>query len=144
MWRRVVRYKLSNAWQDTEWVPCHHGTARPQVAEANRVVKRQGSHIFSGQSAHRWRWDCQPYAPAGRPLPPGRFLVLISVRGWVDPRATVQVERSIRSVENSNDLIGNRTSDVRACSITNYDTACPQFRQAFLNVIYTNMLASND
>jgi hypothetical protein len=29
---------------------------------------------------------------AGRSLAPGRFLVLISVRGWVDFRATVQLE----------------------------------------------------
>jgi hypothetical protein len=38
---------------------------------------------FSRQSAHMWRWG-QPYAPAA-PYFPRIFLVLISVRSWVDP-----------------------------------------------------------
>jgi hypothetical protein len=43
---------------------------------------------FAWQSDHR----CHHYALAA-PLPPGRFLVLISVRGCVNPRALVWLER---------------------------------------------------
>jgi hypothetical protein len=31
--------------------------------------------------------------PAARPLPPGRFLILTSVRDWVDPRVILPLER---------------------------------------------------
>jgi hypothetical protein len=48
---------------------------------------------LSRQSAHRRQWGCQPYVPVDCPLtPPRRFLVLIFVRGCVDPRATVWLE----------------------------------------------------
>jgi hypothetical protein len=48
--------------------------------------------------------------------PPGRFLVLISARGWVDPKDH-SAAGSISSIEKPNDLFGNRTRDLPACSI---------------------------
>jgi hypothetical protein len=53
---------------------------------------------------------------SGRRLPSGRFLVLNSVRSWVDPRAILWLE-GLGQLKKSNDLIGNRTSDLPACSI---------------------------
>jgi hypothetical protein len=61
---------------------------------------------------------------AGSPLPPGRLLVLNSVRGRADPR-DIGAAR-IRSIEKSNDLIGNRTRDLPACSIVPQPTTLPR------------------
>jgi hypothetical protein len=58
--------------------------------EAHTVVGRQGCHILytiGTQMALRLL-----ALRAGRPLPPGRFLVLISVRDRVYPRAIVRPE----------------------------------------------------
>jgi hypothetical protein len=62
---------------------------------------------------------------AGRFLPPRRFLVLISVRGWVDPRTIVQLE-GVGKLKQSTSS-GTLTGDLLACkhsASTNYATAC--------------------
>jgi hypothetical protein len=61
---------------------------------------------------------------AGRPLPPGRSLVSISVRGWVEPRAIVRLD-GLGKLKKSNDLIGNRNRDLPACSVVPQITTLP-------------------
>jgi hypothetical protein len=53
---------------------------------------------------------------SGRLLHPKRFMILISVRGWVDARAIVQLE-GLSQLNKANYLIVSETRDLPACSI---------------------------
>jgi hypothetical protein len=61
---------------------------------------------------------------AGRPLPPGKFLALISLKTLSRPQGHSAAGR-IRSIEKSNYLIGNRTRDLPAYSIVPQPTTLP-------------------
>jgi hypothetical protein len=72
---------------------------------------------------------------ADRPLPPGRFLVLISVKGCVDPRAIVRLT-GFRKLK-KNGLIGTRTRDHLACGILPQPNTLPSAPYCDVRNVFT-------
>jgi hypothetical protein len=61
---------------------------------------------------------------ASRLLPSGSFLLLISVRGWIDPRVTVRLDLLGKLKESTSSE--TRTGDLPTCSIVPQPTALPR------------------
>jgi hypothetical protein len=78
---------------------------------------------------------------AGRPLIPGRFLVLVSVTRLSQPRDHSATGRTTL-IEKSNNLIGNRTRDLPACSIVPQPTT--PLRVPRVRWIISQMLGSDN
>jgi hypothetical protein len=70
---------------------------------------------LSRQLVHRWLLGCQLYPPAA--LQPQKYLlVLITVRGSVNPRAMVRLEE-LGKLKNCKDLVWIRTRELPVCSV---------------------------
>jgi hypothetical protein len=98
-------------WNTDSFIYLKQSHYRP--GQTLRVPGGWGSQV-SRQSAHESGKVVSLYAPTAF-TPQETFLVLISVRGWVNSRATVRLE-GLCQWKKSNDTIGNRTHDLPACS----------------------------
>jgi hypothetical protein len=95
----------------------HEGPKGCETSRLSHFLQPVGSQLMIRLSALH----------ASHPLPPTpeRFLVLISVRGWVASRATVWLE-GLGKLKKSTSS-GTRTRDLLACSIVPQPTTLPSY-----------------
>jgi hypothetical protein len=102
--------------------------------EARRIWDVEAPTL-SRQLTHKWRWGCQLYSRAGRPLPPrkipGTHFCSIPSRPQVR-----SVAGRIRTIEQSNDFLGNRTHDLPACSIVPQPTTLSRATPTEVSLIF--------
>jgi hypothetical protein len=99
------------SWYRTRAVVVRSYTCnRPRRPVGFRAVE---ASTFSRQSAHRWRWECQPYAPASLYPQEDSWYSFLSL-SWLQGHSAAW---RIRSIEIFNDHIGNQTRNLWACSI---------------------------
>jgi hypothetical protein len=78
---------------------------------------------FSRQSAHRWRWCCQPYAPGALyPQEDSWYSFLLEAE---DPRAIVRLA-SLGQLKKPSDLNGNETRGLPASIIVTQPSTLPR------------------
>jgi hypothetical protein len=68
-------------------------------------------------------------------LSPGRLLVLISVRGSVNPRAVMRLD-GLGQLKKSNGLIGIRSRDITACITVSQPTMLSSVTVSFNKYIF--------
>ena len=109
---------INHSCHNKQWCPrIHHCKATPLQAWTGPEGSRR-LRLLDFKTISTWRWkSCQPYAPATF-TPQEIFLVLISVSPQCHSAAT-----RIMSMKNSNDIIGNWTRDLLACSAVPHPTA---------------------
>jgi hypothetical protein len=108
-----------------QWHLCAEGSQKLSYS-CNRPWRPIGfwdveAPTFSRHLVHRWRWGCQPYAPAALyPQENSWYSFLLEVESTQGHAAGKFV-----SIEEPSGLIGNRTHGPPACSIVLQPTTLP-------------------
>jgi hypothetical protein len=121
-WLPWEHMKVTSALTSRSPCPSYGGKGKRKSYPCNRPWRPirlwdAEASIFYRQSAYRWQWGCQPYAPALL-YSTDAFVVLISVTGWVKCSDIVQLEGvgKLKKKKN-NDHIGTRTRELPVRSI---------------------------